>query len=474
MFWYSLIPLLTSLIASSGEQMTIAFKPHPPIAEKIPKTLIKHKDRRIDNYFWMRERENPKVLEYLNNENQYLKQVMAPTESLQVKILNELKARIKEDESSAPFKKGDYYYWARFQKGYEYPQFLRKKISGSDKENNTPKEELLLDANELAKGQKYFDIGSRTISSNQNMLAYSTDTVGRRFYNIKFKSISDNMTLKDEVKDTTGNVIWLDDNKTILFSKQDPETLRSFQIYRYTIGGKEPQLVYEEKDPQFYVSVEKALTQNEVYINCRSNDSTEVLVSKNNATQLNFQIVLHREARHEYSVSDGGDKYFILTNFKAKNFRVVEVEKGSPQKKNWREIIPHKASTLIDDILVFKNHVVLQERSGGLTQLSYITRDNKKPKKIYLKFPDPNYVASLGQNAEYESTYFRYDYQSLTAPETVFDYYFEDKKSKTIKTEEVPTYNSKFYFSERVWAKAKDGAKIPVSIVYKKSLFKKS
>ncbi|MEQ1664615.1 MAG: hypothetical protein ABL927_04490, partial [Bdellovibrionales bacterium] len=476
----------------------------PPTAEKKAKVLTKHNDRRIDNYFWMRERENPQVTAYLNSENNYLKQVMAPTEGLQNKLFSELKARIKQEDSSAPYKKGSYKYWTQYQAGFEYPQFWRAPISSaahqSTDKTNVSSNKLILDANELAKDHKYFSIGSLAVSTNENLIAYSTDTVGRRFYDLKFKSISDNKILSDEIKNTTGNAVWLSDNKTILYSKQDPETLRSYQIYRYTLGRGKSELVYEEKDPQYYVSVQKSLTLNEVYINCRSNDSTETLVSKNLSVDvkpedLQFKIIIKRTPQHEYAVADGDDRYYVLTNYKAKNFRVIEVLKSVFDKtedlknifskNNFSEVVAHDPKSLIDDMIVFKNFLVFQERSGGLIKLSYMSRTDissktklpsktstAKPRaktlKIELKFPDPNYVAGLGHNAEYDTDSFRYDYQSLTAPETVYDYNFKDKKTTSIKVDDVPTYDSSKYKSERVWAKAKDGAKIPISIVYKK------
>lgn len=437
----------------------------PPVAERIPHTLQKHGDKRVDEYFWLKERENPKVVAYIEAENAYLKEILQPTEHLQERLFHELKSRIKEEDESAPYKRGDYYYLTRYEKGAEYPVYARRLHSpiGS--------EEVFLNVNELAKGHKYYDVGRMAISFDQKKVAYAVDTVGRRFYDLHFKDLAEDKKIPDIIKDTTGAVVWLNDNETILYSKQDPKTLRAHQIYKYTLGGR-PELIYEEPDPQFFVYVSKALTQNEVYITSISNTATEVRVAAATSPDLNFKVFFPREKKHEYAVFDGGDRYFVLSNHRAKNFRLFETEKSKTDRKRWKEIVPHREKTLIENVVVFKDHVVMEERENGLTQLTWFQRGQKKRHK--LKFPDPTYVASFGKNAEYDTPAFRYEYQSLTRPETTYDFDFEKQKSITVKTEEVPTYRPNLYQSERAFAKAKDGTKIPISLVYKKSLFKRS
>ncbi len=440
--------------------------PATPLAEKKPTRLKKHGDVRVDEYFWLRERENPKVLSYVEAENAYVKSVMAPTEALQERLVSELRSRIKEDDDSAPYRRGGYSYFSRYQKGQEYPIYLRFKNHGPRKD------EVLLNVNEAAKGHKFFDAGSLGVSNDQSQLAYTVDTVGRRIYEIRFLDLAKNKKWPDVIAGVTGNFVWLNDNRTLLYSKQDPATLRSFQIYKHTLGQKGPDvLIYEEKDPEYRVTVSKSLTKDEVYIYAIANSATEVRVADANDLSANFKVIFRREKKHEYFVMDGGDRWFIMTNYKAKNFRLVETTKDKPDRKYWREVIAHKKDSLLEDVLVLKNHIVAQERKMGLTQISYFKRGTKK--RTSLKFPDPTYVSGLGTNAEYDTNEFRYDYQSLTRPETVFDYSFETGEATTVKTAEVPGYQAAQYTSERFFAKARDGAKVPVSVVYKKSLFKK-
>lgn len=436
-----------------------------PKAETRSKKLIRHGDIRTDNYYWLRRRRDPKVLRHIRAENAYVKELMSPTEHLQKKLTRELRARIKEADNSAPYKKGDYYYLSQFKKGAEYPIYLRrfKSPSGSN--------QVLINVNHEAKGHAFYDLAALAISADQNTLAYAVDTVGRRFYDLHFKIIKGAKKIKDVVPATTGNVVWLNDNKSILYTKQDPLTLRSYQLYKYTLGGKS-ELLYEENDPQFYLSISKTLTQNEVHLYSISNTATEVHVSPaHSADSLNFKVFLKREKKHEYSLSDGGDRYYILSNYKAKNFRLLETAKNNPEKKHWREVVKHRADTLIENILVLSQYIVLEERSSGLTQISYFKRGDKRREN--LKFPDPTYLASLSNNANYQANTFRYDYQSMTRPETVFDFNFTSRKSFAVKTAKIPTYTPSDYASERVLAKSKDQIKIPISLVYKKSLFKK-
>lgn len=466
-----------SSIVGSGHSVAA-----PPVAEKQNKLLKKHGDTRVDNYFWMRERENPKVKKHLEAENEYVRQVLLPTEGLQKTLVQEIRTRIKEEDTSAPIKRGEYYYFSKYNKGSEYPLFLRRK--NSPKASKSSADEILLDVNKLAKGHKFYDVAKVAVSHDHSQIVFAVDTVGRRFYDLHFKDLKEQKTRIEAISHTTGNVVWLNDNRTILYSKQDPETLRSFQVYKYQLPNpstegasskkiNEPELVYEEKDPQFYVSVSKSLTQNEVYIESTSNTANEIRVASANDLSLNFKIFLKRQKKHEYSVFDGGDRYFVLTNDKAKNFRLIETPKDRTERKYWHEIVAHRTKTLIEDVLILKNHIVLQERENGLTQIAYSPRTQYRPVFKPLNFPDPTYVASLVGNAEYDAPVFRYEYQSLTQPESVYDFNFSAAEPLLIKVAEVPTYKPDNYESKRFFAKGKDGVKVPISLVYKKSLFKK-
>ncbi len=458
--------------------MSSPSKPTAPTAKTEAKKLVKFGDTRIDPYFWMRERDAKPVLDYLNSENDYVENVMAPTKKLQETLVSEIRARIKEDDSSAPYRKGDYYYYTRFEKGGEYPVYCRKY------RDLAAKEEIILNVNSLAKGQKYFDVSRVAVSYDQNYLMYAIDTVGRRFYDLRFVNLKTRTALPDAITSVSGNAVWLNDNRTILYSRQDPETLRSNQVFKFTLGTKKPELLYEEKDSQFYVYVQKSLTQNEIYLTAVSNSSSEVRVTDANSSKAQFKLIFKRSPKHEYTVMDGDDRYFILTNYKAKNFRLMQTAKDKTDRKFWRSVIEHREKVLVEEAMVLKNYIVLEERSNGLTQLSYLKRPVDGVKKssgkkasdkklTSIRFPDPTYTCNLGSNAEYEANSFRYDYQSLTAPETTFDYDFKTRKSAVVKIASVPTYESGNYRSERLWATTADKTKVPISIVYNKSLFKK-
>ncbi|OFZ10621.1 MAG: hypothetical protein A2Z20_09170 [Bdellovibrionales bacterium RBG_16_40_8] len=436
-----------------------------PVAEKSEVILKKHGDTRIDNYFWLKNRDNKKVRDYLELENKYFEKTMAATSKLQSKLVAEMRTRIKEDDESAPYKFGKYFYLTKYEKGAEYPIFARREKSP------TGKEEILLNVNLAAKGHKYFDVARFTVSFNQKKAVYAADTMGRRFYDLYFLDLSRETNISDIIKNTAGNVVWMNDNKTILYAKQDPETLRAHQIYKYTIG-ESPELIYEEKNQQYYVSLEKSLTHNEIYLYSISNSATEARVADANDSHPKFKIFFKREAKHEYSVFDGGDRYFILSNYRAKNFRLFETVKNKTNRKFWRELVARRADTLLENALVLKDYIVLEERKDGLTRLSYFLRGKKKIN--HLSFPDQAYTTNIGKNAEYDSLFFRYDYQSLSRPATVYDFDFLTGTSVSVKITEVPGYQSDLYNSERIFARAKDGTKIPVSIVYKKGVFKKA
>ena len=442
---------------------------NPPQAKIENKKLKKFGDTRIDPYFWMRDRDSKPVLDYLQAENSYVDSVMAKTQKLQDRLVSEIRSRIKEDDSSSPYRKGDYYYYTRFEKGAEYPIYCRKFKSLE------AKEEIILNVNLLAKGRSYFDVGRVAVSYDQKLLMYAVDTVGRRFYDLHFVDLATQKELKDVISSVSGNAVWLNDNKTIFYTRQDPETLRTFQVFRTELGSNTHELVYEEKDPQFYVYLQKSLTQNEIYLTAVSNSSSETRVADANLPRGGFNLFFKRTPKIEYSVYDGGDRYFILTNDKAKNFRLMQTEKSKTDRKYWRPVVPHRENVLVEEAVVFNDYIVLEERKQGLTQLTYLKRtpQGAAKKLTSIRFPDPTYLCGLGSNAEYKTTFFRYDYQSLTAPETTFDYDFETKTSKVVRVAPVPTYEAGLYASERVWATAKDKTKIPVSLVYKKSLFKK-
>lgn len=461
MNFFILVLAASLTTAGTGAQMS---ELNPPKPKQEIKKLRKHNDVRSDPYFWLNQRDAPEILAHLKKENEFVESSLQKTNSLQSQIIGEIRSRIKEDDSSTPYKLGSYTYYHRYEKGAEYPIYCRKSLAGP----KADKELILLHVPELAKSYNYYDLGNLKVSHNQSLIAYSVDTVGRRIYDIYFKSLDADQTIADVIKQTAGDLVWLNDNKTILYTVQDPETLRVHKVFSYTLGGQ-PQLVFDEKDVQYSVEISKSLTQNQVYIISKSKTSSETWFADANEATPRFHLFFKRKTKHEYEVFDGGDTYFILTNFKAKNFRLMQTSKDKLDQKYWREVIPHNSKVFLESARVFKDHVVVQTRTNGLTQISYLRRSDKKP--ISIRFPDPAYMASIGINAEYDTSSFRYDYESMIQPETTFELNFASGFTKTIKVADVPNYKSQLYVSERIWAKAKDHTKIPISIVYRKDKF---
>jgi oligopeptidase B len=430
-------------------------------AKKIPKKLVTHDDVRVDNYFWMNERDTKPVLTYLKTENERTKKAMKSTEALQKKLVKEMRARIKEDDSSYPVPHDGYFYSTKFKKGGEYPIFVRRKGSMRGKE------EILVDGNKLGKGKSYFQFAVVDESKDQNVLCYGIDTVGRRFYDLYFKDLKTGKVLKDKIKNTTGNMVWANDNKTIFFVQQHPETLRAYRLYRYEVGSKtEPTLVYEEKDETYSIGVEKSKTDNWIFLSSHARDSSETRFVSADTPKADFQVFYPRQGDIEYDLEDGGDKFYILTNWKAPNRRVMVADLKPTDKDKWKEIIPHDAKVYYENLDIYKTNIVVEERFNGLSRIRVINRADMRPR--LLEFPDPAYVVELASLPDYDSPVFRFTYQSLNQPLTLFEENFETKTRETLKVREVPTFDAKKYESRRLFATAADGTKVPLSVLVKK------
>lgn len=437
--------------------------PHDfPAPEKKPMQLSKHNDIRSDDYFWLRERENPQVIDYLKKENKYTDEVMASVKPTEEKIFQELKSRVKEDESSVPVKSGDYYYGVRYEAGQQYPLFSRYKGSPQGPE------EILLNVPEMAKGHTFFQANRPMMSINQEIMAYAVDTVGRRFFNIYFKDLKSGKVLPDKIENVTGNLVWANDNETVFFSEQNPQTLRSEKIYRYNLKTHKKELVYFEKDETFSVYVYKSLSKKFIYIGSGSTLTTEVQYLDATKPYDAFKIFAPREREHEYSVTDGGDKFYIVTNKNAKNYKLMTADIGHTQVKEWKELIPHRADTYLQDVTVFKNHLALDERKNGLTQIHLTDRQGQN--SFYIPFADESFMASVGDNREFDSEWLRFDYESMRLPPSVYDINMKTHKQELRKTHEVPNYNADLYRTERVFFTVRDGTKVPVSLIMKKDL----
>lgn len=439
----------------------------PPVSKKIPKELTIHGHTRIDPYYWLNDRSNPEVIDYLNQENEYLKEQLRHTEEFQGRLFAEMKGRIKEEDESVPYLQHGYYYYTKFVKGGEYPIFCRRKGHMS------ADEEILLDINLLAQGQDYMNVGAIEVALNQQLLAFSQDNVGRRIYEIRFKDLASGDFLEDRLRAVTGNIVWANDNRTLFYSRQDPDTLRSFQIYRHVLGTSQADdvLVFQEDDDTFTCHVSKSKSKQFIFITSQSTVSTESRMLPADDPTAELLLIQERVRDLEYSVEHYEDELLILTNDKgASNFKLVRTPVASTGREYWTDLIPHREEVLLEGFEVFRDFLVLEERFNGLNRIQIRSWNDRSDH--YIEFNDPAYSAWIGHNPEFDSEVLRFGYNSLTTPASTFDYHMKTRESVLLKQQEiVGGYDPSEYQSERIWAKAKDGTEIPISLVYKKALF---
>jgi len=435
----------------------------PPIAQPNPVTLEKHGHTRIDPYYWLNDRENPDVIAYLTAENDYTEAVMSHRKQLEHDLFEEIKGRIKQTDLSVPYKLDDYFYYTRFEEGKEYPIFCRKK------ESLDADEQIMLDANVLAEGHEYFAIGGMAVSFNQNLLAYASDTQGRRIYTIHYKNLDTGELLADTMTGVTGNMAWANDNQTLFYSKQDPATLRSHQICRHALGDDPSNdvLVYEEKDETFSTAVFKTKSKRYVMIASQQTVSSEYrYIGADHPTE-EFTVFLPRARNHEYDVEHDQDSFYIRTNWEAKNFRLMKTSVEQTDQAHWQEVIPHRDDVLLESFELFRDYLVLEERKHGLTNLRVIPWSGDG--EHYLDFGEPTYLAGIGENPDFNTPLLRFGYTSMTTPNSVFDYNMETREKVLLKQEEVlGGFDREKYCTERVWATATDGVQVPISLVYQK------
>ncbi|XOV65857.1 MAG: S9 family peptidase [Fluviicola sp.] len=446
-----------------------------PKAEKIPTKLEEHDNIRVDNYFWMRlsdeqkEAKNPdaqteKVVNYLNIENAYLDQGMQHTLGLQKTLFDEITGRIKQDDESVPVKKNGYLYYNRFEEGEDYPLVCRKKDDGKNIE------EIMLNGPEMGEGESYFAIGGASVSRNNKYLVYGIDLVSRRQYTLHFKDLQTGKILEDKIENTTGGAVWANDNKTIYYTKKDPQTLRSAYIYSHVLGTspEEDKLVYHEKDETFSCSISKSKSEAFIMIGSYQTMSSEVrFIHADNPNGI-WKVILPRERDHLYSVDHFEDHFYITTNDNAKNFRLVKTPIDATQRKNWQEVIPHRPDVLLEDVEIFKNFLVVSERKNGL--MNICIKEWYTGGAHYIKFNDPAYDAYTTGNYDFDTEILRYGYSSMTTPNSIYDYNMVTRKADLMKRTEVmdPKFSPDNYVCERIYATARDGVKVPVSIVYHK------
>ena len=441
----------------------------PPVAKIIPHKLVKHKHTRVDNYYWLNDRENPEVIDYLNKENEYYHSVTAETKGFQAELFEEMKSRIKEDDQSVPYLYNGYYYITRFEKGQDYPIYSRKK------ETLEANEEMLFDCNELAKGQSYFHLGGLSVSPDNTLALFSVDVVGRRIYTIQVKNLQTGELLSDSIKNVTGTAVWANDNKTIFYSSQDEVTLRSDKIFKHKLGTSQEEdvLVYFEKDETFNVEIAKSKSNKYLAIESGSTLTTEYQILDASTPDAKFKLFQKRVRGLEYSINHYGDSFYILTNKdKAENFKLMKTPETATSKENWVEVIPHREDVLLEDIELFKNFLVLEERANGLNTIKIIPWNGDEA--YYLPFDSETYTASASTNVDFDTDILRYSYQSLATPSSVIDFNMKTKEKTILKEQQVlgGKFDKNNYREERVWARARDGVKVPVSLVYKKDLVK--
>ncbi|MCP4521530.1 MAG: S9 family peptidase [Cytophagales bacterium] len=432
-----------------------------PIAPQKPHILNKHGHERIDNYYWLNQREDQEVIDYLNKENEYTQNFLAPTQQLQDKLYEEIVGRIKQNDESVPYFCDGYYFYSRYEKGKEYPIFCRKKESLENKE------EILLDVNELAKDQSYCQVSSISVSPNDQLLAYSVDYVGRRLYTVYIKDLSTGEVYEETITQTNGDIVWANDNQTIFYTVQEQETLRDHKIFSYKLGIKEHKEVFHEEDDTFGVAISKSRDKQFLVITSYSTLTNECHYI--NALQPDDEpkVILLRERGHEYSVDFYNNQWYLYTNKEAQNFKLVTAPFEQPSQ--WTELIPHREDTLLESYELFENYLVLEERNNGLVQIRIIDTNTHTTHNI--SFEEETYSTYLGVNYEPNTKKLRYIYTSMTTPHSVLDYDMETREKTLLKQHEVQgEFDSANYETKRIWATAKDGTQVPMSIVYKKGI----
>ncbi len=459
----------TQQIETNAQDATI---PQPPIAKKLPVGTQLHGHSLPDDYAWLRQKDDPAVAEYLHAENAYADAIMRPTAPLQQKLYDEMVSHIKETDDSVPYREGAYYYYSRTEKGKQYPILCRKSANPDGSYNDASPEHIILDINQLAEGQAFMGIGAVEVSDDGNLLAYSTDNTGFRQYRLHVRDLRSGVDLPDTAE-KTGSVTWAADNRTLFYSVED-HAKRHHRLYRHVLGSETAQdsLVFEEPDERFNVGAFRTRSRKYIILDISSHITTEARFLDASRPTAEFQMIEPRRDDIEYSVDhhydDHDDRFFIRVNDTGRTFRLVSVPVATPGKDDWTEIIPARAAVMLSDVELFRDFYVVVERDNGLP----VFRVGRYGSDTYdsIAFPEPTYTAAPRDNVQWDTHTFRYAYQSLVTPASVFDYDVNAKTSTLKKQTEVPGYDRSLYASERVWATARDGVKVPISLVYRRDL----
>jgi len=439
----------------------------PPVAAVRPHRFDEFGTVRIDQYYWLKDRNNPEVIKYLEDENAYTKAVMAHTEALQGRLYDELKGRVLQNDQSVPFREGHYFYYTRLVEGKNYPIYARKRGSVS------APEEIMIDANALAEGKATFLIRAWEVSSGEDLLAFAADTTGGRVSSIRFKNLRTGEMLSDVVPRSIGGIAWAEDNRTLFYTKPDSVSVRPYQVYRHRLGtpAATDQMVYEDKDETYYVGVSKTKSRAYIMIQSSQTMASEYSYIRADQPDAPFKVIFPRERGHEYSANHFGDYFYILSNDHAKNFRLMRTPVAKPGRDNWEEVIPHRADVLLEDFEFFRDYLVLTERKEGLVQLRVRPWIGGGQNEYYLDFGEPAYLAYVSTNLEFDTPVLRYGYTSLTTPSSTYDYDMKTRQKTLLKRDQIlGGFDPANYVTERFYTTARDGARVPVSLVYRKGI----
>ena len=429
----------------------------PRSAKRVPHVSVVHGERRVDDYHWMRKKASPSVRAYLRAENTYTAAMMKPSGAMQKNLYKEMLARIKETDTDVPYREGAYYYYSRTEKGKQYRIFCRKQGSPD------ASEAVILDVNRLAQGHKFYSVGAVEISPDGNLLAHSSDTSGFREYTLHLKDLRNGKSLSDRIEKVR-SVAWASDNRTLFYVREDG-TKRAYRLYRHLVGSKDDQLIYEEADARFSLSVARSRSRAYLYLTSHSATTSEVRYLPADAPASVWKLVAPRRPEHEYYVDHGHGLFYIVTNDKGRNFRLVTVPVEEPSPGNWEEKIPHRAEVMLEGVDVFARHLVAHERTGGFPRLRVMRLADGESHDIAM--PEPVYSVGGGANFEFDTDVFRFHYDSYVTPDTEYDYHLDGRERKMLKQREVRGYEPAKYRSELHYSVAPDGARVPISLVYR-------
>jgi oligopeptidase B len=462
--WPLLALALCPLWAGEGGGLIDPSAATPPVAKKAPRVTSIHGDKLVDNYFWLRDKKSAEVLSYLQAENNYTATVMKKTEPFQETLYAEMLGRIKQTDLAVPYRLGGWWYYTRTEKGKQYPIHCRKRGSLD------AAEEAVLDLNEMAKGKRFLNVATFKVSDDGNLLAYTEDVSGFREYTLHVKDLRSGETLPDRVERVAGmrGVEWASDNATLFYVTEDAAK-RPFRLYRHALGGKDDQLLYEEKDELYRLWLHRSRDKKYLFALSQSSLTTEERYLPSDSPGGEWKTILPRHGEHEYHADHRDGLFYVRTNQGAKNFRLVTAPVNDPRPQNWKELVAHRPDVLLQNVALFARHAVLTEWEGGLPRERIL--DFKTGKQQAIDFPEPTYAVMADLNPEFDTTVFRYRYESFINPPSVYDYDMDEHRAKLLKrTEVLGGYDPSRYTVERLFASASDGARIPVSLVYRKDV----